>query len=503
MIVFSTLRRLWMRVERWGVFAMLSQESYAGIDRRLLVSYFFLALTVFADNGSFHPLLLIPLTVAFVQAIDAVINSRTRSAGGRLFSCLLILSWGMTFFRPPGFSENAVSAEAAGFSIPVPMALFLYFALTLAGLLVVLYGLLRKASRRQIWALLLLFFLAGALVIKGVPYPDIDVHWLQQAGARSLANGENPYGIVVPNLYSVEDTLMFFGDERSVLDAYPYPPVSLLVTIAGWLLAGDVRWAFLAAQLLCALFIWRMARKRGHSDRSALGLVGLWLLHPRGLFVIEMSWTEPLMCATWMGLILAMTGRPRSKPRAVVVAMGLFLSAKQNSIMVIPWLMERKWNKTILMGGVLAALACLPFVIWSLHDFLADVVLFQLRQPFRPDALGLPALIAMITGWQAPTWISLAAWAAGTSWILHRGKIRNESDTIRAWTFTAVTCYFMLFMLAKQAFCNYYYFVGLLMIAAAATGNPNEECESRDVMVHPSVLDARNKLDQLHGKLTT
>ena len=484
--MFSALRRLWMRVERCEVFALLSKKPCVGIDRRLPVSYFFLAVAVFADNGAFHPLILIPLTVAFLLAIDAVIHPRTRSTGGRLLVCLLILSWGMTFFRPPDFSEIAVSAKSGGFSIPVPMAQFLFFALTLAGLLVVLYGLLRKASRRQLLGLLILFFLAGVLVIKGVPDPDIDVHWMQQAGARSLANGENPYGIVVPNLYSAEDTLMFFGDERPVLDAYPYPPVSLLVTAAGWLLAGDVRWALLAAQLLCALFIWRLARLRGHSDRSALGLVGLWLLHPRGLFVIEMSWTEPLMCAAWMGLILAMTGRPRPKHRAVVVAMGLFLSAKQNSILLMPWLMERRWNKTILMGGVLAALACLPFVVWSLHDFLADVVLFQLHQPFRPDALGLPALIALITGWQTPTWLSLAAWAAGTSWVLHRGKIRNERDMVRAWAFTAVVSYFILFILAKQAFCNYYYFVGLLLIVAAATGNPNDECESHAGTVHPT-----------------
>ena len=473
--MFSALRVSWMRIRSGGIFAFLSKKPCEGIDPRLLVSFFFLAVAIFADNGAFHPLILIPLMLAFLPAIDAVIHPRSYSAGSNLLICLLILSWGMTFFRPPDFSEIVVSAKSVVFSIPVPMARFLFFTLTLAGLLVVIYGLTRKAGRRQLWGLLLLFFLAGTLIIKGVPEPRIDVYWLQQAGARALANGDNPYSITIPNLYSVDQTRRFFGDERSLLDAYPYPPLSLLATTAGELLAGDVRWALLAAQLLSAFFIWRLARRRKRSDRTALGLVGLWLLHPRGFFVLEQSWTEPLMCAAWLGLILAMTGRPQSKPGVIVMAMGLFLSAKQNSILALPWLMERKWNKTILAGGALAALACLPFVIWNLHDFWADVVLFQLRQPFRPDALGLPSLIAMITGWQCPTWISLAVWAAATSWILHRGKVRNGGDTVRAWTISAVTSYFILFILAKQAFCNYYYFVGLLLIAAAATGKASSE----------------------------
>jgi len=160
----------------------------------------------------------------------------------------------------------------------------------------------------------------------------------------------------------------------------------------------------------------------------------------------------------------------RSKSRVAAIALGLFLSAKQHSVLLLPWLMKRRENKTIFSGCILAALTLLPFAVWNLRDFFEDIVLFQFFQPFRTDALGIPAFVAWATGWEMPSWLSLIAWAAGVSWIYHLGKIRAEADTVRAWAVISSVSYFILFIFAKQAFCNYYYFVGALLVALAATG---------------------------------
>jgi hypothetical protein len=113
----------------------------------------------------------------------------------------------------------------------------------------------------------------------------------------------------------------------------------------------------------------------------------------------------------------------------------------------------------------------LPLFVWGPHDFVKGVLLFQLRQPFRPDAMSIPAFVASVGGGRAPGVLALAgALAAGAfSW----KRVSKDAPASRLPLATAFV-YMAFFLCAKQAFCNYYYMIGVLVLGAVALLAPAE-----------------------------
>jgi hypothetical protein len=309
-----------------------------------------------------------------------------------------------------------------------------------------------------------LYALAGAILIARAPAPRIDVFVFQQGGAAELERGRDPYASTFPNPYSREETRAFFGDERTELREYPYPPLSLLAATAGHVAGGDVRWTLLASQLGIAALLFALATAGGHSASVAIAIATLHLLHPRGLFVLYQAWTDSMVACAFLLVVLLMQLR---RGRWLGLALGFFVAIKQYSVMALPLLLRngrirsRAWIEALLVGSAIT----IPFLLWSPSDFFSDVVLFQLRQPFRPDALSIPALVASVTGWRAPGILALVGAAAALALTWARiGPRAGPGQLLLA----AALLYAGFFLSAKQAFCNYYYFVGALILGAAA-----------------------------------
>lgn len=415
----------------------------SALDAQLLSAYGLLGAGVFASNGAFSMLALLLVLLAFAGVIAAALRPPKWVDGRVALGVLCAAGAGLALSRPPPVSP---SVGAAG--------LVAYFVFTLGVVAVALWALrARVGGRGALLLLLVVYAAAGATQIWLVPSPAIDVHWLQQAGARALFSGRNPYQMEIPNLYAAEESVAFFGDQRTVLPHYPYPPLSLLFTAPGWLLFGDVRYTLLLGQLTGAFLLTRLARRR-YPPEVALGLAALWLLHPRGLFVLEQGWTEPLVAAAWFLLLLV--GDRGAGPWWT----SLFFGMKQYAILAPTLLRPR-----LLIGLGMAAAMAIPFLLWSPHDFIDDVLWYQLRQPFRVDALSLPALVYRLGGWRLPGALSLVGWAAVLVFLRARG---SASRSPYAMPVAAAAAYFAFFLFAKQAFCNYYYFVGALIVGALA-----------------------------------
>jgi Glycosyltransferase family 87 len=325
----------------------------------------------------------------------------------------------------------------------------------------------RLDPRRALAAILVLYTLGGGLLVARAPAPNIDVLEVQQLGAIALENGRNPYQATFPNPYGKEETFQYFGDHRDNLQNYPYPPLSLLITTLGHRLGGDVRWALLGAQVLLAWLVFALARGAGHAPRFALTLATLCVLHPRGLYLLEQSWTDSLLAASFLAVLLCLQ---RKTGRWLGVALGAFLAAKQYSIIAVPLLLgsRRVPARAWALALVVAAGIVLPFFAWSPADFLEDVVLFQARQPFRMDALSIPAAVARLTGLRAPGALSFAAAAVATLGVFPRADSERRAALPEQTAIVSLA----FFLFAKQAFCNYYYFVGILVLAAVATLEP-------------------------------
>jgi hypothetical protein len=325
------------------------------------------------------------------------------------------------------------------------------------------------AGRSALGVVLGLYAVGGALWLTRGPPPRIDVFMLEQDGSRDLEHGLDPYRCTFPNFYTKEETRVFFGDERTELREYPYPPLSLLATTVGHRIGGDVRWTLLTAQLGIALLLFALARGAGHDAGVALAIATLHLLHPRGLQVLDLGWTDSMPACAFLAFLWAQQRRMRG----LGVVLGLFVGAKQYSLIALPIVFRtgrvqaRAWMQAL----VTAAVTTLPFFLWSPHDFVNDVVLFQLRQPFREDALSIPAFVAWASGWHAPGALAIAG--AGAALACAWSRIGPRADP-SALPLTTALVYMGFFLFAKQAFCNYYYFVGTIIVAAAALLPPVE-----------------------------
>jgi hypothetical protein len=348
---------------------------------------------------------------------------------------------------------------------------------------------LRNLRVPLIFIMMSAFCLMGAMAFNEHALdPDIDVYIFQQDSSLALLNGKNPYAIRFPNIY-LRDT-PFYGpgvvDEHNWLTyGFPYPPFSLLMTLPARL-AGDVRYAHVVAMALSAMLM-AFARPGRWGALAAT----LFLLTPRAFYVMELGWTEPLLTFNF-SLVMFCACRWR---KALPYALGLFFATKQYTVLALPAMLllvdgpnpwKQLWDLALRAGLVVAAIT-LPFVLWNPHEFIRAVVLWQLVQPFRRDALSYLNFIYDHNGNRImPVWTPLLAVIPATALALWRLR-RTPAAFAAAVTFIN----FAFFAFNKQAFCNYYYFViatACWAVAATAGGHVSKKTEQAP---GPAPLDIR------------
>lgn len=305
---------------------------------------------------------------------------------------------------------------------------------------------------------------AGLWLIQASPDPHIDTFMFQQTSSRALLQGKNPYELSEPNLY---DDIRVYGPELvkdgRMTIGNPYPPLSVYLSMVGYLVGGDIRYSHLAAMLAAAWLMMSM-----FPGREARLAAYLYLFTPRGYFVLEQSWTEPLLvfftCAvTWCALY---------RPRWMFAVLGLLLAGKQYMLFTLPLAdLLARWAAPV--GGRLRALTAVigvalavtaPLALWNLPAFVWNVGLAQFYQVVRPDALSYTTLFTVLYQRGVSQYLSLVillvlillAWlyAPRTPW---------------GWAASLGCCLAIFFAFSKQAFCNYYYLViGLWCCALAA-----------------------------------
>jgi len=295
------------------------------------------------------------------------------------------------------------------------------------------------------------------------PDPGVDVCLFQRNAADTLLRGENPYSITFKDPY--RDSSGFYGAGISANGrlqfGYPYPPLSLLLIIPAHLL-GDFRYAHLAAMGVAAALI-ALCRP----GRPAFAAAALLLFTPRGFFVLEAGWTEPLAVMFLAGTVFAACRSRRSLP----VPLGLLLATKQYlPLLVLATPLLRRPSNVTWKAIAVAAAVTLPLAMWDLPGFVHSVVLLQFRQPFRPDALGYLVPLSDLGFGTPPAWIAFVA--AGIAGAI---ALRRCPRTPAGFAAAAALVLLAFFAFNKQAFCNYYHLVIGALCCAAGAADPAPE----------------------------
>jgi hypothetical protein len=150
-------------------------------------------------------------------------------------------------------------------------------------------------------------------------------------------------------------------------------------------------------------------------------------------------------------------------PRRMWIAMGLCLASKQYMILVLPLAMLVMTKRDLMKSLLLAAAITLPFLAWNTAAFLRSVVLMQMRQPFRLDALSFPAIFARFTGLEMPSILAFAAAALALIWTW-----RVSPRSVVGFAAATSLVLIVFFAFNKQAFCNYYFLTAATCCCAAA-----------------------------------
>lgn len=314
------------------------------------------------------------------------------------------------------------------------------------------------------------FVVAAGARLNSLKDPPIDVYLWQQSTSAALMHGTDPYEVRIPNLYR---NVRFYGpgltDQHGyVTFGFPYPPLSLLMVLPGFLVRGDIRYALTLAVAVSATLM-ALARPGRAGRIGALAGV-LFLITPRVFYVLSMAWTEPLLVLNF-SIVMFCACRWR---KGLPWALGLFFSTKQYAVLALPLLPllvqgPERWRELrgiVIKAGMVVAAINLPFLLWNVREFTRAVVLLQFMQPFRTDGLSYLVWLYSKTGVMNPTiWIPLLVVIPAIALALWRGTC-SPAGFAAALALVSV----LFFAFNKQAFCNYYYFViatGCWSVAAA------------------------------------
>ena len=407
---------------------------------------------------------MLPLLAALICTAFGVVLRPARGPRGRQSAVLAAL--GLVALAGSGYAllgtlDGALPAIAHG-----KLWLLLPAAFAAAWLLAAT-SLLRRCplGRAHVPLLLVVYLFVGVWIIRCAPPPHIDVYLFHDAAIKALLAGHSPYSTTIPNVYGSSPDHYYgpglvVGDRVQV--GHPYPPLSLLLAVLGYL-AGDYRYALVAATTIAAGLIAYL-----HAGQEARLAAALLLFSPRVFFVCEQGWTEPFVVLMLAFLVFCAVRVPRLLPWALAG----FLSSKQYAVVALPAVIllagrPVAWKpvaRLAAIAGALTALVALPFVVRDPGGFVNAVILFQLRQPFRADSLGfLPKLAgASVPAGPGLALVLAALTLAACLWRAPRGPA--------GFTTSATLTLFVFFAFATQAFWNYYFLVvGGLACAIAAT----------------------------------
>jgi len=463
--------------------------------------------TVHWGAFKWHALLLMMAAAGWAVFVHLRPRFRVCPADALLLGALIAFL-AMICCMPAGQAETKVPylLEWGGWRLPKErvngFGMAIHF-LASASLILALTYLVRAwdVQRLARWRFLALVAMAVAcrpLILMSSPSPKIDVFTSQTAGAkglliqvaprdereslveqyaanadeaRTLRESRNVYAMVFPSPYW--DTARGGPrlDEKgrrapgAWFDHYGYPPATVYANALSWWAFKDVRAGWVLCDLVGALCLYLVACRMSPGDAGRREMVTLcFLFLPRTLFVLEQSWTEPLIVAT-MGVFVVLLCRSAHGAWSGTW-LGLWLSSKQYVVLAAPMVLKYRrckwwvWGIAIAIGAVLIA----PFALWDWNALYHDVLGFFFTSDIRPDALSLVAA-AQRFGHDVPWWVVLPLWCATVAF--YTATMRR---TLSGMLFSTASTWLTFFLLGKQAFMNYWYvilFVLLMSVAAS------------------------------------
>jgi hypothetical protein len=296
------------------------------------------------------------------------------------------------------------------------------------------------------WVALVVMAAGYVLVILG-GRPLIDVWIILRDSAGGLLRGLNPYEMSFPDVPPGQTD-----------NCFNYLPATFLLTAPAQWLFGDVRW------LETGYLFGAVALLGWHTRRWPLALlVGVL---PGTLYVVQQSWTEPLLL---LGLVAGYVLIERDRANWAILPIALALATKQHLVVLVPLLAfwpRFGWRRVLITFGAAAAV-CLPWVIADPGRFRTCTADFYLLTPLQNRSVSLYQLIPGQLGTVLVVVVLvLAYWLvvrSRTGFLLGAGVVLAAFDLVN-----------------KQTFLNQWVLAAELVVAGLAVISTTPVGDTRD-----------------------
>jgi hypothetical protein len=426
----------------------------------LVLAAFCLGLAVHVRDGLVHPGAIVWLSLSIFLAFlvfTSFAGHWSRAIPAVLAAAVLTQFAVILFSKVPGGWNGERST--------VP-----YYAGVAAAACAAVAMVIWPRSRHALFPVMLVCFaLVGVWLLRVGGRPRIDVWTSQMAGLEALCDGHDPWSSSFPDVYH-KPGLYADGTARDgmVHLGFPYPPLSVLLDLPGFLLLHDFRYGNLVTMLAAAAFI------AYAQPRSSLGplLAALFLFTPRSLLVLRNGWTEPQVAMLLAATVFCACHMPRAMPWVLglllVSKQYMFLAAAPAVLFLEPPWSVRRIAAMFLRAGIAGSLVTLPLALWNYTAYMRSNFLVAGGAGFRMDALSYFAYFGNIFDWPVPTWLGGAGFLAAA--IATVVVLRCGERSPAGFAVGVAIVFLIFFSLNKFAFCNYYYFVIAALCTSAAAG---------------------------------
>lgn len=328
----------------------------------------------------------------------------------------------------------------------------------------------RAAGLFAAGAVILTLIWARWQVLETSTHPAIDVWTSSQRAVDYFLEGKNPY---------TQSYVDIYHGRYDYFPSFPYLPAYLYAATAGvWLVPSlhDVRVSLFASEIVVAAFLFLIARRENLSLLTCALVVCVWLALPVCLFILEQAWIDSLLLVGFAGAAWALSSK---RVVAAGVFLGLSCATKQYAVLGVSFFYVYAWRalglraavKLVVSSALVTTAFMLPFAVLDLRQFLKYTLMSWGGALPRTDSLSLPAYLAhkhpphgddeLRALYHPFAFVQGAVWLGTLAWLAwqHRPTLRQLFGAIGFATA-------IVLMVAKQAFCNYYYFMSFFVFVA-------------------------------------
>jgi hypothetical protein len=401
--------------------------------RLVVLAWCLLSVGISAHDGEYSAPGLLALVVGLVLVAGVVGSGARPSAPGRGEIAVAVVVSAVCALAHPA---SRLMHVRGGDLLAVQIAAGVVVAVAAASLC-------WRHDRVWSWVGALAAIATGSLTIAVVPDPHIDVWHLLQQSSTGLAHGDDMYR-------------QHWQHSHGLQAVYPYLPLSTVLLAPFRWLAGDVRAGLLLASVATAGVLRRMA------PLAPAALALLVVVQPHWTFLVDQSWTEPLLLLL---ITVAVVAAERDRPVVAVLALAAALGAKQHVLLLLPLfaLWPRFGVRRAAAAAGIAVVAVAPWFLAGPGDFWHDAVHANVVLPVIPRALCIPSFL-LRHGVTVGFWFPLLALVAAYALCVVRSPRTASGVALSAalvlWTVDATN---------KQSFFNHYTLpLGLLVLALTA-----------------------------------